>query len=408
MYRKIIEKIPDMLSGDELTDALRTRPIYDPNIIYGTVSERLMAMNDLYNIYEPSDMSVQIYSKLYLGLMRSLQKKGSRMALLQQLENRKAVLGADCKSVMGGVDSFTIIGESGIGKSRAISRAISVMEGEKVIVIEQPYLKLLPVCVVQCPFDCSVKGMLLEILRKVDEALGSRYHESALRARMTTDMLIGSVSQVCLNHIGLLIVDEIQNVVSSKNGRNMVGALTQLINNSGISIGMVGTPDSSIFFESEMYMARRSLGLYFGSMQYDDEFRKLCKTLLSYRYIGEPFDITESMLRWLYEHSGGNVSAVVSLIHDAQENAIVSGREMLDTNALSDAYNRNLSFLHHHLGAQDPVVLPAVKKKQPLPEKKSETRNAIRIGEVIRRAKAADENVLQKVREVVTVDEVAV
>ena len=53
-------------------------------------------------------------------------------------------------------------------------------------------------------------------------------------------------------------------------------------------------------------------------------------------------------------------------------------------------------------------MLPAVKKKQPLPEKKSETRNAIRIGEVIRRAKAADENVLQKVREVVTVDEVAV
>ena len=32
-------------------------------------------------------------------------------------------------------------------------------------------------------------------------------------------MLIGSVSQVTLNHIGLLIVDEIQNVVNSKNGK---------------------------------------------------------------------------------------------------------------------------------------------------------------------------------------------
>ena len=31
-------------------------------------------------------------------------------------------------------------------------------------------------------------------------------------------MLIGSVSTVALNHIGLLVVDEIQNVVNSKNG----------------------------------------------------------------------------------------------------------------------------------------------------------------------------------------------
>ena len=54
--------------------------------------------------------------------------------------------------------------------------------------------------------------MLLEILRKVDEMIESKYYENALRARTTTDMLIGSVSQVALNHIGLLVVDEIQNV----------------------------------------------------------------------------------------------------------------------------------------------------------------------------------------------------
>lgn len=34
-------------------------------------------------------------------------------------------------------------------------------------------------------------------------------------------MLIGSVSQVALNHIGVLIVDEIRNVAENKNGRNI-------------------------------------------------------------------------------------------------------------------------------------------------------------------------------------------
>ena len=39
-------------------------------------------------------------------------------------------------------------------------------------------------------------------------------------------MLIGAVSQVALNHIGLLVVDEIQNVFNSKNGKSLVGTLT--------------------------------------------------------------------------------------------------------------------------------------------------------------------------------------
>ena len=46
-------------------------------------------------------------------------------------------------------------------------------------------------------------------------------------------------AKVALNHIGLLVVDEIQHVVNHKNGKTLVDCLTQLINNSGISIAMV-------------------------------------------------------------------------------------------------------------------------------------------------------------------------
>ena len=105
-----------------------------------------------------------------------------------------------------------------------------MITGNKVIISEKPFCKVIPCVTVQCPFDSSVKGLLLEILRKVDESIGTRYYESALRARSTTDMLIGSVSQVCLNHVGMLIVDEIQNVVNSRNGRSLVGMLTQILN----------------------------------------------------------------------------------------------------------------------------------------------------------------------------------
>ena len=119
-----------------------------------------------------------------------------------------------------------------------------MISGQRVIDLPNS-MRIIPCVQVQTPADCSVKGLLFEVLRKVDEILDTRYHYNATRVGSTTDMLIGSVSTVALNHIGLLVVDEIQNVVNSKNGAVVVGMLTQLINNAGISICMVGTPKSA-------------------------------------------------------------------------------------------------------------------------------------------------------------------
>lgn len=344
-----------MKTSEELINALKVLPDYSENICQEDSVTRLVALSDLYKIYIPSFMSVEIYSKLYLALIRSLNKKQTKAATMQQNENFKAVLNQEYRGIIGGSDSFTIIGNSGIGKSSAISRAIELITENRVIKTEKPYSKIIPCVVVQCPFDSSVKGLLLEILRKVDEVLDSTYYEKALRSRATTDMLIGSVSQVALNHIGILIVDEIQNVVNSKNGKNLVGALTQLINNSGISICMVGTPESNIFFEQAMQLARRSLGLQYGAMKYDDAFREFCRTAFKYQYTKNKIEITESIVHWIYEHSGGITSVVISLIHDAQEIAILNGSEKLDIDNLTEAYKKRLSLLHSYIEPQKPL-----------------------------------------------------
>lgn len=355
MYRmtELTGALPKMLSGDTLAAAMTVLPDYDESIREEEVSVRLMALNDLYGIYLPSQMSFEIYSKLYLGLMRSLQKKGTRLAIQQRNQNHRAVIGQEYSGILGGSDSFTIIGTSGIGKSSAIGRAITLIGANGIIETKKPYSSIIPCLIVQTPFDCSVKGLLLEILHKTDERLGSSYHDQAIRARATTDMLIGSVSQTALNHIGLLVVDEIQNVVSSKNGKSLVRMLTQLINNSGISICMVGTPESIPFFEQAMPLARRSLGLQYGKLEYNRYFHHFCCMLFKYQYIREKTEITPAIIEWLYEHSGGVISMVVSLIHDAQEIAILNGSEKLNPENLEDAYRKRLSLLHGYI---EPLV----------------------------------------------------
>lgn len=408
-------KLPEMKSGNELISALSIIPEYNETICQQNQAVRLMALSDLYQIYIPSQMSLEIYSKLYLALLRSMQKKGTQMAIKQRYENYKAIQQQSYSGILGGSDSFTIIGTSGIGKSSAISRAISLITENRIIETDKPYTKIIPCLIVQCPFDSSVKGLLLEILRKVDEELGTDHYIHAVKSRAsTTDMLIGAVSSIALNNIGMLIVDEIQNVVNSKNGKSLIGALTQLINNSGISICMVGTPESTVFFEQAMQLARRSVGLQYTTMKYDEYFQSFCKIIFKYQFLKNRTEITVAITEWLYEHSAGVVSVVVSLIHDAQEIAILTGKEVLNLDTLNEAYQQRLTLLHGYIQPSVIQNKPTTKKKKTAASiKKNQAQSQLKqerysITEIAERAKTENLDVVELLKEVYTVAEVSI
>lgn len=416
-YKDILRELPEMKSGTELAYEMAVLPEYDNSIRNENQTVRLMGLSDLYRIYVPTAASFEIYSKLYLAMIRSLQKKCTNTVIKQYYENHKAMSGQQYNGIMGGSDSFTIIGCSGIGKSSAISRAINLITENRIIEVKKPDTTIIPCVVVQCPFDSSVKGLLLEILRKIDEMLETTYYQSAMKSRQTTtDMLIGLVSTLSINHIGLLIVDEIQNVVNSKNGKNLVGMLTQLINNSGISICMVGTPESKIFFEQKMQLARRSLGLCYDAMEYNQEFVGICKTLYSYQYVKNTSQIDDSIITWLYEHSGGIISVVVSLIHDAQEIAILNGKETLDLEALNEAYKQRLSMLHDYIQSnitRKPQTTQAKKKVTAIAESKKKQPDTtdipnIKICEIVAEAKAENKDIVELLQKYISLEVVTV
>ena len=396
MNRRITEMIPPMYAGEELDDMLRILPSYDTEIQNKPKTERLVALQDIYNIYIPNYMSREIYSKLYLSLIRSLQKKNTYISTRQFSENSKIILQKSYESLIGGADSYTIIGSSGIGKSSAVSRAIAVLTDKPIIELENT--TIITCLLVQCPADSSVKGMLLEILRKVDEFLGSKYYENAIRAKSTTDVLVGTVSQVALNHIGLLIIDEIQNVVH-KNGKTIIGTLTQLINNSGVSIGMIGTPECETFFSSEMVLARRSIGLSYNNVEYGDQYKSLVDELLKYNYTSSPIDINETLFMWLYSHSGGNTAITVQLIHDAQEIAILNDFEQLDIESLNQAFENRMKFLHDYIDFERKKYTNYKKNIYQIEEIKEKVELPIKISDISANAKKTDSDVVVKLIE---------
>lgn len=346
----------DILTGEELRKQLTVLPAYDPTIRHASAGVRLAALDDIYQVFVPTAMSIEIYTRICLVIRSSMKKKTGKTVITQRYANHRLIMGGSYQGIVGGSDSITIVGTPGIGKSASIARAIDVItDGNVFSEKEGEQTEIIPCLTVQCPFDCSAKGMLLSILQKVDSLTGSKYYENALRARATIDMLIGCVSTVAMNNIGLIIVDEIQNVIRHRGGMALINMLTQLINASGVSICMVGVPASLRFFETEMYLARRAVGLQYEAMLYDEEFTHVCRTLLSYCYTannGEEVS-PDLVIRWLHEHSGGILGIVTALLHDAQEIAILSGEDRLDISVLNKVFRQRSALLKKYIRPAD-------------------------------------------------------
>ncbi|MCM1223336.1 MAG: TniB family NTP-binding protein [Lachnospiraceae bacterium] len=363
----LVVQMPKMLMGKELEEAMMSLPPYNPQICNADAATRIMELGEIAYLYIPSSMSYEIYSKIYLAMLHSLKKKQTVDAVRQGNQNHRRVQGLTYNSVLGGADSFSIIGPSGIGKSTALMRSIALSGGEQIITTKDPYARIIPCINVQCPHDCSVKGLLLEILSQVDMSIGTQYRQAATKYRASIDNIIGMVSQVALNNILLIVIDECQNICRNKGGVNLIASMTQLINSSGVSICMVGLPETESFFSQEMQLARRSVGLSYSALPYNDYFIRFCETLFTYQYVAHPSRLTPELIELLYECTGGIIAIVVSIIMEAQQIAILTGKEELSKETILMAYQKRLK------NVQDFVQVNIRKRNQTAVLKSTET-----------------------------------
>ena len=149
-------------------------------------------------------------------------------------------------------------------------------------------------------------------------------------------------------------------------------------------------------------------------MKYDEYFQSFCKIIFKYQFLKNQTEITAAITEWLYEHSAGVVSVVVSLIHDAQEIAILTGKEVLNLDTLNEAYQQRLTLLHGYIQPSVIQNKPTTKKKKTAASvRKSQTQSQPKqegysITEIAERAKVENLDVVELLKEVYTVVEVAI
>lgn len=66
-----IEALPPMLVGRELASALAFLPPYSPSDRERPAGERLQLLSQLYSIYQPLPMTIELYCQIYNTLLHS-------------------------------------------------------------------------------------------------------------------------------------------------------------------------------------------------------------------------------------------------------------------------------------------------------------------------------------------------
>lgn len=246
---------------------------------------------------------------------------------------------------------FSLIGVSGMGKSTILSKLLSTMpqvilhsnyRGRPFSMTQLTYLKL------DCPFDGSLKALCLEYFSCVDRILSTHYFEKYSMARLSANAMLPIINQISRNvGLGLLVVDEIQNLSLAKSGgsEKMLNYFVSMVNLS-IPVILIGTPKALPILQGEFRQARRGQGDFvWDRLKKDKQWDLLIEGLWDYQWVRNPQPLTKEISYVLFDECQGIIDICIKLFFMAQVRAISSRQETITPKLIRKVADENLKLV---------------------------------------------------------------
>ncbi len=258
--------------------------------------------------------------------------------------------------------SGAIVSVSGGGKSYSVERVLTltpqfIQHGEY---RGRPFTHRQLVWVkLECPANGSLHSLCQAFFAYVNALCDTPYEERYADPRRSAEQMMPDMARVAgLHSLGLLVIDEIQNLSEAASGgaRVMLKFFTELINKLGVPILLVGTPASRKILDKRFRSARRSCGGHASGMWRpmradSKDWERFLKRLWAYEYVRHHTDLTPSLSRTMHAETQGITDFVVKLYVVAQIRAMTTGIERI-TEA-SDARRRHACTRHGFVSAQE-------------------------------------------------------
>lgn len=337
-----LEAMPDMLSPDQFSKSVASYPPIPHDLDRMSPEERRGLLPSLASIYVPMPYQYAIYDTLYRAIATTYRTA-------DVVESTRAINAYYCgraSNYATQADSGSILGIPGCGKTATVRRCLSTMPQ----VIEHAeyqgqlcYGKQVLWLHVECPSDCSVKTLGFNVMAALDKAIGSHYLDSTQGLRSASASAIATQTKILLanNHVGLLVIDEIQNAVltarKNRQEKPLLRFLVELTNETMTSIYFIGTPIAEELFMSQEHLKRRTRGIRLAPFRPDGAYLDFIRKIWSYQYTAQAAELTASITNKLYDCSGGIPAYILKIFSEAQAQALLIGCSSINEKVIQRA-----------------------------------------------------------------------
>ena len=337
----LIEALPTSLSPKEFFDEIEWYPVLGE---LRTLTQRKTALSLLPTTFVPLSYMFSIYDSMFRMMESSYHTMTSRESAIRinALFAGKTSTGSYGTQAQSGA----LLGTPGIGKTTTARRCLSLLPqviNHKKYLGEPFYTKQVLWLYVECPSDASQKTMAYNIVRALDLAVGGNHLDYLMRVRSTASSAAATYIKIlCMTyHVGLLVIDEIQNVVGtaqkSKQIKPLIRFLTELTNDTCTAVYFVGTTMADNVFSSEEYLRRRTRGPRLLPFKPDAGYRQFLQSLWPYQVTEQSAELTDNLANQLYAYSGGVPAYITSLFMEAQAQALLHHKRKIDKQLVTQA-----------------------------------------------------------------------
>lgn len=337
--------MPEMLAHDAFMAAVRSLPPLPAGLGTMAPEERRQRLPMLSSLFVPMDYTYMLYDQLY----RAIPSTYSTRTVIDEIQRTNALFrSAPFSSYATQPATGSILGVPGVGKTSSIRRSLSLLP--QVIEHEayqgKPFFcKQVLYLIVECPSDCSVKTLGLNIAVAIDKAIGSNYAQQLTSLRSAAASAIATqVKILCLtHHVGLILIDEIQNAVATaqknKQIKPLIKFLVELTNDTCTSAFFVGTPIAEELFISQEHLKRRTRGMRLLPFKPGGAYRAFLQAIWPYQLTPAIAPLSEQLANKLYDASGGIPAYIIKIFQEAQAQALLQGERCISAKAMQRAIN---------------------------------------------------------------------
>ncbi|MEI2368005.1 ATP-binding protein [Niallia circulans] len=360
-----IEALPPILSKEEAIDKLAYYPPFDESERNLDSHIRLHLVQRLFQYYQPIFQTLDLESRVSRMIrMGYVHRNPFNPEFAKGLhENYKSILNANIDMYNGSLKStssaMTILGPSGIGKSRMINVVLSALpqlivhsryKNNDFNMYQLVWLKL------DCSFDGNIKGVCIDAYRSLDSLLGTSYYKRFGSARMPIASMQPALSQMLRVHgVGLLVIDEVQSLsVAKSGGAEKMMNFFHYLSNMGTPILLIGTPKALPYLRGDLRQARRGSGqgdMVIERMRKDLNWDLILEGMWDYQWVRKPTALTQEFKDTLYDESGGITDIAIKLFVMAQVKAISSGKEEITPSQIRKVARENLQLIQPMINA---------------------------------------------------------